>query len=63
MKKKIPIKKFRVTFQKIYSCEVQVEAKNEAEAIEMAKTTSWKEADLNKEYLDSDYYQAEEEAK
>lgn len=53
-------KSFRVTFQKIYSCEVEVVAENQEEAIEKAKTTAWSEADPNKEYLDSDYYQAEE---
>lgn len=60
MKKEKRVKTFRVTFQKIYSCEVEVQATDENEAIEKAKTTAWSEADLNKEYLDSDYYQAEE---
>lgn len=48
MKKEKRVKTFRVTFQKIYSCEVEVQATDENEAIEAAKTTSWKEADLNK---------------
>ena len=60
MKKEKRVKTFRVTFQKIYSCEGEVQATDENEAIEAAKTTSWKEADLNKEYMDSNYYQAEE---
>lgn len=55
MKKEKRVKTFRVTFQKIYSCEVEVQATDENEAIEAAKTTSWKEADLNKKVVTIHY--------
>jgi hypothetical protein len=50
---------YRVTRQVIFSQEIEIEAENEDDAIEISQSCAWSVHD-GLDFLDTDYYNAEE---
>jgi hypothetical protein len=53
------MKVYRVTYIKYYNAEVEIEAENEEQAIELAKTASFPNGEVEETFLECDSYEAE----